>query len=401
MKTSFIRKLLLTILIVPLCLVPAYAQGLIIDHNCVDITNVPQEWIEAAKSSLHIAYGHTSHGSQITDGMSGLVAFANGGGKGLSLPTNIFAWNNGGTDGALDLHDRAMSGDVGYYPAWVDNTREYLGDPESSTGRGSNNSDVNIIMWSWCGQVDSKYANGTLNSEYIEPMAQLESDYPGITFIYMTGHVDINDDENNKAANQVIRDYCTANNKVLLDFADIERYDPDGTYYEYAHDNCNYYSSDGTHLGNWATEWQNSHTVDVDWYSCGSAHSEPLNANQKAYAAWWMWARLAGWEPGTAVMDISKHKPADFELQQNYPNPFNPITIITYTVGAHRDVPLQYIDLSIYNILGQKVVTLVSEKQSAGTYSINFIAEDLNAGIYFYKLAVGNFEQVRRMVLVK
>jgi hypothetical protein len=49
-------------------------------------------------------------------------------------------------------------------------------------------------------------------------------------------------------------------------------------------------------LGNWATEWQTSHTEGEDWYSCSSAHSQPLNANQKAYAAWWLWARLAGWE---------------------------------------------------------------------------------------------------------
>ncbi len=47
---------------------------------------------------------------------------------------------------------------------------------------------------------------------------------------------------------------------------------------------------------NWATEWQNSHSRGVDWYTCGSAHSEPVNANQKAYAAWWLWARLAGWD---------------------------------------------------------------------------------------------------------
>jgi hypothetical protein len=114
----------------------------------------------------------------------------------------------------------------------------------------------------------------------------------------MTGHVDISDDANNKAANQTIRDFCNANDKILYDFADIERYDPDGKYFEYVNDNCDYYSAPGgTILGNWAKEWQNSHTEGVDWYSCASAHTEPLNANLKAYAAWWLWARLAGWNP--------------------------------------------------------------------------------------------------------
>ena len=127
-------------------------------------------------------------------------------------------------------------------------------------------------------------------------MTQLEKDYPDVKFVYMTGHVDINDDVANKAANDSIRSFCENNNKILYDFADIERYDPDGNYYEYVHDNCNYYNSQGEKLGNWAIEWQNIHTENVDWYDCKSAHSQPLNANQKAYAAWGLFARLAGWE---------------------------------------------------------------------------------------------------------
>ena len=264
-------------------------SGSTIDHHCVDITQVPQAWIEEAKNTLHIGYGHTSHGSQVTSGMTGLVNFANNGGKGLSLPEDIFEFNNGGTGGALDLHDNAMSGDVGYYPQWVNETREYLNDPS--------NSDVNVIMWSWCGQVSSTYSSGNLWDQYLGPMTQLEEDYPHVTFIYMTGHVDINDDENNKAANDSIRSYCLNNDRWLFDFADFDRNDPDGNYYEFCHDNCDYYGTVGsTVLGNWALEWQNTHTEGVDWYSCGSAHSQALNANQKAYAAWWMWARLAGWD---------------------------------------------------------------------------------------------------------
>ncbi|HPC96636.1 MAG TPA: hypothetical protein PLU87_16950 [Sedimentisphaerales bacterium] len=264
----------------------------IVDHTCTDIARIPAEAILAAKASLHIAYGHTSHGSQITSGMTGLVAFANGGGKGLQHPAGMFAWNHGGSGGALDLHDYAMGGDVGYYPDWVNNTRGYL------DGRGHER--VNVIMWSWCGQVSGKYAGGRLFSEYLTPMSQFEQEYPDVTFVYMTGHVDHGADSDNKAANQIIREYCRANNKVLFDFADIESHDPDGKYYAFPSDNCDYYSEiNGSRLGNWAVEWQNSHTRNVDWYSCDSAHSEPLNANLKAYAAWWLWARLAGW-PGPA-----------------------------------------------------------------------------------------------------
>lgn len=273
------------------------ADNMIADHSVVNILRLgklPETAIQHAKKTLHIAYGHTSHGSQVTIGMRDLVDFANNGGLITPYSQNLFAWNNGGTNGALDLHDYAMGGDCGYYPQWVNNTRYYLGVPDSSTGKGTNNPDVNVIIWSWCGQVDAKYAEGRLESDYIEPMAQLEKDYPGITFVYMTGHVDHYDDSNNKAANKTIRDYCRENNKVLFDFADIESYDPDGNYYEFPHDNCDYYSSlNGELSGNWAITWQRANPG--KWYDCGSSHSMPLNANMKAYAAWWLWCRIAGW----------------------------------------------------------------------------------------------------------
>ena len=81
------------------------SEAIIIDPSSTDITAVPQEWIEEAKLELHIAYGHTSHGSQLITGMTGLIGFANNGGLGLALPQDIFAFNNGGTGGALDLRE--------------------------------------------------------------------------------------------------------------------------------------------------------------------------------------------------------------------------------------------------------------------------------------------------------
>lgn len=265
--------------------VTAGAAPVLIDHRDVDIAQLTLPRIERAKAALHIAYGHTSHGSQLTDGMSGLVGFANGGGKGLALPANAFAWNNGGSGGALDLHDYALCNDVGYYPDWVVCTSNYLNDPAHA--------DVNVILWSWCGQMDDKYAAGTLSNEYLRPMATFEREYPRVAFVYMTGHVDIWDDADNKAACAAIRDWCSVSNRILYDFNDIEHYDPDGTYFEFVNDDCAYYAGPGgSALGNWATEWQAAHVQNVDWYNCSSAHSQPLNANQKAYAAWALWCRL-------------------------------------------------------------------------------------------------------------
>lgn len=291
LKDSFYALVLIT------GIAAAQAGPLIVDHNDIDITTLTEAEINRAKSVLHIGYGHTSHGSQITDGMSGLVGFANGGGLGLSLPNDIFAWNNGGTGGALDLEEGAgySSGwlelDGGYWPTWYNETIEYLNDPTHA--------DVNVIMWSWCGQMDDKYAAGTLSNEYLLPMSSLETSYPDVVFVYMTGHVpdagsmSASLDNRTKEACQAIRDYCIANDKVFFDFNDIEHYNPDGTYFEFVTDNCDYYATNGgSASGNWATEWRAAHTENFDWYSCGSAHSDVLNANMKAYAIWRLWCEL-------------------------------------------------------------------------------------------------------------
>ena len=260
--------------------------NMIINHLCTDLSKISADAVNTAKQNLHIAYDHTSHGSQLTTGMRALIGQTDlTGYKG-----DIYDWNDGGNDGALDLDDCfSPVGDLGHNgsTAWADATRTYLND--------SDNSDVNVVMWSWCGGCSDNTVEGI--QAYLDAMNQLEVDYPNVKFVYMTGHMDISADENLKARNKQIRDYCVNNNKILYDFADIESYDPDGTYYEFVHDNCNYYSdgTGGTQLGNWATEWRASHTEGTDWYGCSASHSDALNGNRKAYAAWWLFARLGGW----------------------------------------------------------------------------------------------------------
>ncbi len=266
---------------------------IIIDHNCTRLATIPEAYVSQAKATLHIAYEHTSHGSQLIDGMTGLYNW-----KG-----STYSWNNGGLNGALDIHDNGITGgtDLGSpdLTSWASSTRSYL--------RNSANSNVNVVMWAWCGQLST--ASESEVNTYLNLMSSLEADFPNVKFVYMTGHLDgtgLNGTLHRR--NEQIRSYCRNNRKILYDFADIESYDPDNNYYlnRAANDNCDYDSNnDGSRDRNWAESWQQSHNLNIDWYICTSAHSKPLNANRKAYAAWWLWARLAGWDGNPVPIPVS------------------------------------------------------------------------------------------------
>ncbi|MBN2024848.1 MAG: hypothetical protein JW809_18865 [Pirellulales bacterium] len=277
------------------------AAGATLDHRHTDPRTLPIAAVEKAKQELHVAYAHTSHGSQVTDGMKSMNTFINAGGLGMSVPVDTFRWTETPTPGALDLDDYFVSGDLGNpdRTSWADRTRTYLD--------GASHADVNVVMWSWCGQADTSAENIDL---YLNLMNDLEEDYPNVTFVYMTGHVNgCSTTDNLFLRNQQIRDFCAAHGKVLYDFADIESWDPDGNYYgdKRVLDDCSYDSDgNGSRDRNWALDWQAGHVEGVDWYSCSCAHSQSLNGNRKAYAAWALWVKIAALrnpEPGDADRD--------------------------------------------------------------------------------------------------
>ena len=253
----------------------AAEEPIIIGHTCTDITHLPKYWVEKAKSQFGIAYGHTSHGSQIVSGMEVLM-----------VKSDIYSFNHDGSGGALSLHDTEPQGDLGNpdRTSWAQRTRALLNTPGC---------DRNMIIWSWCGQANTTEANINL---YLNLMNKLEKDYPDVTFVYMTGHLNGTGEEGNlNIRNNQIRQFCLENNKILFDFADIESYDPDGDYFldKYADDGCNYV--DNGVKKNWAEEWCAAHPGECS--SCNCAHSKSLNCDLKGRAFWWMMARLAGWNP--------------------------------------------------------------------------------------------------------
>lgn len=260
------------------------SKSTVVNHTSIKLNQIPLEWIEKAKKDLHIAYGHTSHGSQIISGLIGLTEFKK----------SPYIYKKEFPEGSLDLRDNPFGSqmDLGS-KTWAQETRKYL----------EKNKDINVVMWSWCGQL-SKASTGYVKT-YLDLMQALEKQYPKVTFVYMTGHLDGTGEKNTLAKNnKQIRDFCNKNNKVLYDFADIESYNPDGVYFgdKYANDACAY-DSDGDKKPdkNWAKEWQNTHKIGVDWYQCTAAHSQSVNANMKAYAGWWLMARIAGWDGIPAV----------------------------------------------------------------------------------------------------
>lgn len=180
------------------------SSAIFADHrisNMVRLDQIPDSAIIQAKNSRHIAYGHTSHGSQITTGMSGLPAFKEGQGG----TDDLYDWNNGGTNGALDLHDGFAEGDLGNpdRTTWADRTRTYLDNTA--------NSDVNIVMWSWC-CLASTHIPGDIQL-YLDLMVALETEYPSVVFVYMTGHTDGGGlDGNLHLRNDLIRNHCYLNN---------------------------------------------------------------------------------------------------------------------------------------------------------------------------------------------
>ena len=88
--------------------------------------------------------------------------------------------------------------------------------------------------------------------------------------------------------------------------------------------------------------------------------------------------------------------PERVKLSQNYPNPFNSSTVISYQLGT-----ISQVELSIYNILGQKLATLVNKKQNSGTYKYEWDATGFPSGIYFYRLQVGTFSESKKVVFLK
>ncbi len=94
----------------------------------------------------------------------------------------------------------------------------------------------------------------------------------------------------------------------------------------------------------------------------------------------------------------------EFSVKQNYPNPFNLVTKISYTIPKVINTNFAYnskVSLTVYDVLGKRVKTLVDNTQKPGNYEVVFDASDFSSGIYYYRLTFGNYTKTKKMVLMK
>ena len=102
------------------------------------------------------------------------------------------------------------------------------------------------------------------------------------------------------------------------------------------------------------------------------------------------------YSPLTGINVLNNELPTGYSLSQNYPNPFNPATNIKFAIPQAG-----FVKLTVFNMLGREVETLVNENLNAGTYNADWNASSYSSGVYFYKVQAGEFTDTRKMILVK
>jgi len=268
-----------------LAMVPsACADAIIIDHTCTDLSEIPDEWIDAAQDYIKLHYAHTSHGGQLTTGLQRIENtdsnYSQARGSSY-LPTEA---------DALCIFD-GQEHDTYITP------EEYW---DSEAGRQDaqdvidHNPAINVSMWSWCCQLTDYSAEHV--QTYLDAMDGFETSNPDVRFVYMTcnaqatGGSGYNRYLRNEQIRSWVRDHPEAD-RVLFDFADLDSWWYNSTAGAWEHA---IYEYSGTEVPVEHPQFHGSQTGHTTYESC----------EQKGRAVWWMMVRLAGWDGGQPEQPI-------------------------------------------------------------------------------------------------
>ena len=349
---------------------------LIVDHTGTALSDISAEWIDTVREEMKLHYAHTSHGGQVTEGLS--IIERNDSSYKVAINDRYLP---GEEDALCILYGQEIDSYITPDEYWE--TRDGI---EITHSVLKNNPTINVSMWSWCCQLDY-YSEARVQS-YLDTMTELENAHPEVTFIYMTGNAQKTGFEGfvRYVRNEQVRQYCIRNNKVLFDFADMDSWWFNTQTNEWEH--ATYYY-DGKDI---PTEHPQFHGSDAGHTTFGSCE-------QKGRALWWMMAKLAGWQDFPAGIEDDQKEPNPIYLGQNHPNPFNASTSIGYTV----DIP-GTVELIIYNLSGQRVRTLFRGERERGFYSMVWDGTDdtgtsAPSGLYLYQINSPNGLRVTRKMM--
>ena len=285
------------------------------------LRSIPEEYINEARTTFHIAYQHTSHGTHVSRGMHGLEQYKAG-------DDVLFGISNSPEEaeeeGKLDFRDCYHGGGIpgadydlsvadDSWDQWLNQNRAFLDDPA--------NAEIDVILWSWCNIGDHDVVQyctlmQVLIDEYGENGTKIgtgagDTRTVPVHFIFMTGHGNGAGNPNPgqpESQARIITDFCEANGYFCLDFFSNDSHTMEGVYYIDAGDNGNSSTYQATVPGasdSFNRDWQDSHILGTDYFqgrngaggpvSFGDHTDQHITLNRNAYALWWILARMAGW----------------------------------------------------------------------------------------------------------
>lgn len=345
----------------------ALSQGIVIDHNCTDLDEIPQIWITAVQNTIQSHYAHTSHGGQLTCGAEFIEddnSFYDCEIGYCSLPSVagaycVFDGQESESYISPDLYWESSGG--------LNLTRDVL----------NNNPSLDTSMWCWCCQCD--YYDQSQVQAYLDAMSLLELEYPDVTFIYFTGNAQGTGSEgyNRYLRNNQIRDYCAANDKVLFDFADIDSwwFNPSTSQWEQ-----NTYNYSGTDV-------PCEHDM---YYGEEYAHTTAESCYNKGVAWWWMMAMLAGWS-SSGIAQGEELSESLCELSLN--NPASIPALVSVQLAEMCSV-----EMKVFDTAGRCATAIDGGMLAAGSHE--FILQNLGCGVYLVRLNAGDTFTSHRMVVV-